>query len=947
MINWRRAFVSALVALIVILPIVSIGSSGRPAYAQGDDSVAEIMAQMSAEEKVGQLFLVSFPGSEVADGGIVDQLIREYHVGGVVLKPENGNIVNEGDTIEQVTGLIGQLQQVAWQATFPMTDTEETEEPSSPYVPLFVAVNHGGNGYPSTSVVNGTTPLPSQMALGATWDLKHAGAVGAIVGQELRALGVNMLLGPSLDVLETPRPESAGDLGVRTFGGDPFWVGEMGKAYIEGVHLGSEGQVAVIAKHFPGLGSSNRSLDEEVPTVQRTLEKLRQVDLAPFFAAVQADDPAARPEGVLVSHIRFRGLEGDRFITTRPVSVDSQGQVLKRLLELAELESWRTAGGLTVSDELGMRALQRFYDPSEGTFNGRRIAREAFLAGNDVLYLSQFALGEDWGQRLQNVTSTISFFQDKYNSEPSFQTAVDEAVARILRAKLSLYDGRFSYWETQPDPIQAQEEIGGSQELLGPISRDAITLLSPPSLDMVPPPPSSEDNIVIFTDARAQQPCSVCAAEPAVDPKFLEDRMIQLYGPGGGTGQVQPGRVNSFTFDQLLTYLDAFPVAPTPTPSADEESTPTPTLTEYIDMTLQNADWILFGMLDVPHGSQSADAVQRFLAERADALRDPYLVVLGYDAPYYLDATEIDKLDAYYVTYTRIEPFIETSLRALFGEFVPGGASPVSVMGIDYDLVTQVSPDPDQKIPVFIDDRPTDDQTPIPPELEVGDELQLYTGTIVDHNGNPVPDGTPVNFFFTYPKEGLEQSVMETTSDGIAETALTLDRTGELHVFIQADPVPRSLALQITIRKGEPAVIITPTPSPTEPPPTSTPTPNPNEPTDTAEPTSTPWQGDDVIPGNDVGLLDLTLALLGVSMVGSGAYYLMRSDRAPASQALRVALYSIIGGLALYLIYALFLPGGSQLRRQGGICATGWITFLGSVLPLFLFWLLGREKDLE
>ena len=94
---------------------------------------------------------------------------------------------------------------------------------------------------------------------------------------------------------------------------------------------------------------------------------------------------------------------------------------------------------MTVSDGLGVRALRRFYDPSEQIFNARRIAQEAFFAGNDLLFLSQFALSDDWEERIANVKSTITFFRDKYDRDPSFQVLVDEAVARILRLKLSLY----------------------------------------------------------------------------------------------------------------------------------------------------------------------------------------------------------------------------------------------------------------------------------------------------------------------------------------------------------------------------------------------------------------------------------------------------------------------------------------------------------------------------
>ena len=92
---------------------------------------------------------------------------------------------------------------------------------------------------PDDQILNGLTPLPSQMAIGATWDTNLAEETGVLLGREIAGLGFNLILNPSLDVLENPNGEGKGDLGVRTFGGDPFWVGEMGKAYIKGLHLGS------------------------------------------------------------------------------------------------------------------------------------------------------------------------------------------------------------------------------------------------------------------------------------------------------------------------------------------------------------------------------------------------------------------------------------------------------------------------------------------------------------------------------------------------------------------------------------------------------------------------------------------------------------------------------------------------------------------------------------
>jgi beta-N-acetylhexosaminidase len=976
----RRAVALTLVAVMSLASIPLGGSLSSSLQAQEEDQVALIMEQMSSAAKVGQLFLVTFPGSEVTEDSAVAELISEYHVGGVVLRQENGNIVNEGDTPTQVATLVTQLQETAWQTTHPVTGTV-----SDPFVPLLIAVDQEGNGVPFTSIVNGVTPLPSQMALGATWNVSHTATVGEIVGRELGAVGVNVLLGPSLDVLEDPRPASSGDLGVRTFGGEPFWVGQMGKAYIRGVHLGAEGRMAVVAKHFPGLGSSDRSLDEELSTVQRTLEKLKQVDLAPFFAVAQARDPLSRPDGILVSHIRFQGLEGGRFITTSPISVDSN--VLQQLLALPEMSTWREAGGVTLSDELGLRALRRFYAPGEQSFNGRRIAQDAFLAGNDLLFLSHFSLNDEWEDQMANVGSTITFFREKYASEPSFQKQVDEAVARILRLKLSLSDGTFSLARARPDVESASQAIEPDIEAVSSIARDAITLLSPPSPDLVPSPPTREDRIVIFTDARESRPCATCEPVPYIDRRTLQETIVQFYGPDA-TGQVDPQLISSFTFDQLETYLGAPAAPPTVTLSTAEIVTPTPVPPSPVGVALENADWVVFGMLNPQRGTPQSDVVNRFLAERADALRDPHVVVMAFDAPYCLDATEISKLSAYYAAYSHLTLFVRTSVRALFGEFVPQGDPPVTVTGISYDLLIRTSPDPEQTIPIYYSvSKPVreGEGTPVPseqeepaaqpteegqpaaeptqegqptaePRLEKGDQLRLHTGEILDHNGHAVPDGTPVQFVFDYPQEGLEQSVLATTRNGIAEATLTLDRTGRLDISVQADPVPRKVALQITIQEGGPATIVTPTPSPTPiPTPTSTPKPTPT-PTREPPPSPTPVvtsepaiEEPEPSPKQEARILDLALALVGALVVGSSGYYAMRLGDRTVTRALRVALWCIIGGLALYVIYVLglsYLGGGglSFLDGRGETWAAGGAALVGSAITLLLAWLVDQRK---
>ena len=139
------------------------------------------------------------------------------------------------------------LQQIETDAVGP-----QGADAGGEYLPLLIALKGGNDGYPDSQLITDLTNLPSEMTIGATWQPQLARTTGITLGKELSLIGINLYLGPSLDVLEQPNPGTTGDLGARTFGGDPFWVGEMGQAYIQGIHQGSGSKVAVIATHFPG-----------------------------------------------------------------------------------------------------------------------------------------------------------------------------------------------------------------------------------------------------------------------------------------------------------------------------------------------------------------------------------------------------------------------------------------------------------------------------------------------------------------------------------------------------------------------------------------------------------------------------------------------------------------------------------------------------------------------
>ncbi|MGQ9515790.1 MAG: glycoside hydrolase family 3 protein, partial [Anaerolineae bacterium] len=699
---------------VVCTALLSILLAGMPAagYAQptprlnpADDAVEQMIAQMTVEERVGQLFLVTFIGNQAPPDSDIAELIQTYRVGGVVLLASNGNIVNRGNTPHQTAELVNQLQQLALSAPpleskYPplppagvITPTQSTTPTGEVHVPLFIAVDHEGDGYPYTRLRSGFTPVPSNMAIGATWSPALAEAIGTIVGTELRAVGINMLLGPSLDVLDTPRPGGRGDMGIRTFGGDPYWVSALGEAYIRGVHLGSAGGILTVAKHFPGNGGSDRRPDEEISTVNKSLKELYRIELAPFFA-VTKEPKLGSPsvtDALMTSHIRYRGFQGNIRQLTRPISFDAQN--LPALMQLPEFAPWRDAGGLLVSDALGVPAVRKYYDPQLQTFPYRQIAQEAFLAGNDLLTLSQFALHDDWTEQFENIKATITFFQEKYVSDANFRARVDDSLRRILALKLRLYPS-FSAEDVLVDPNAAQDAAGEGLSVVSDVAKQALTLIYPGPgelADRLPSPPLSDEPIVIFTDVREVSDCpdaGLCPSFTLLGITDFEEQIMKLYGPAG-TGQVRPERITSFRFADLWAYLH---------PEAGESSAAS---RKAIESALADAQWVVFVMLDIdPTHYPASAALRDFLREGETLLRNKNVLVFAMAEPYYLDTTEISKLTAYYGLYSKMPPFIEVAVRTLFQEITPRGASPVSIAGINYDLISVTEPDPDQIIQV-------------------------------------------------------------------------------------------------------------------------------------------------------------------------------------------------------------------------------------------------------
>ena len=199
--------------------------------------------------------------------------------------------------------------------------------------------------------VRGATALPSNMAIGASGSEALARRKGGITALEARALGVDWVFAPVLDL--ATRPDNP-IVNVRAYGADPALAARLAGAYMQG--LNSQGALSCV-KHFPGHGDTAADSHLELPAVAGNLAALEELELRPFAAL------ARRADAVMAAHLMLPELD-----PAAPASL-SKGILTGLLRDRLGF------GGLIVTDALEMKAVSA--DPAAGV--------RAFVAGADAL----------------------------------------------------------------------------------------------------------------------------------------------------------------------------------------------------------------------------------------------------------------------------------------------------------------------------------------------------------------------------------------------------------------------------------------------------------------------------------------------------------------------------------------------------------------------------------
>ncbi|GAA2214313.1 hypothetical protein GCM10009850_097780 [Nonomuraea monospora] len=310
--------------------------------APAQSPVQRVLARMSVEEKVGQLFMPVLYGTAADTVSGENQaryaaqtpakVIAKYHLGGVILFPQN--VRSAG----QVVGLTNGMQR------------------ASKEVPLLIGTDQENGLVSRMSAL--MTDFPGAAEIGATKDTGLARDVAEATGEELRALGVNLDFAPVADVNVNPRNPV---IGRRAYGNDPQKVAKMVSAAVKGF---ADAKIAATAKHFPGHGDTSVDSHTGLPVIKHTKAEWERIDAPPFKAAI-----AAGVDAVMSAHLVFPKLDpsGDPATLSKPILTG----LLREKLGF---------NGVISTDALNMAGVRKKYNDGE-------IAVRAVLAGADLLLM--------------------------------------------------------------------------------------------------------------------------------------------------------------------------------------------------------------------------------------------------------------------------------------------------------------------------------------------------------------------------------------------------------------------------------------------------------------------------------------------------------------------------------------------------------------------------------
>ena len=348
-----------------------------------DNDIEEMLGDMTLEEKVCQLFMVTPEaltgvGTVTQAGTATQEAVNAYPVGGVIYFSQN---LQDPD---QTRTMLENTQRYAMERTG---------------IPIFLSVDEEGGQVArvGSNPAFGVEKIGNMSDVGSRGDTQEAYEIGSTIGTYLSDLGFNMDAAPDTDVLTNPENQV---VKYRSFGSDPELVARMAAAELKG--LNDQGIIGMY-KHFPGHGGTTADSHEGYAYVDDTLGELKSGAFIPFQDGIDNGIQV-----IMVSHISCPNVTGDNTPAT-----------LSEMMITDILRGEMGFDGMVITDALNMGAITAQYSSSEA-------AVAALNAGADMLLMP-----EDFQSAYKGVLSAVE-------SGTVSEERIDESVRRILEVKVPL-----------------------------------------------------------------------------------------------------------------------------------------------------------------------------------------------------------------------------------------------------------------------------------------------------------------------------------------------------------------------------------------------------------------------------------------------------------------------------------------------------------------------------
>lgn len=594
---------------LVAGPAAGAGSSG------GGGDAASIVAGMTMDEKIGQLLQPDFRDwqqeGEAAPTGLTEMndevagIVEDYHLGGVILFAEN--VVETEQTL---------LLTRAYQET-------------SPDVPLLITIDQEGGIV--TRLQSGTMHA-GNMALGATRSEKSARQTGKVLGQELKALGINTNFAPVLDVNVNPDNPV---IGVRSFSSDPQLVSDLGIALIEGT---TKAGTTATAKHFPGHGDTAVDSHYGLPRVDKTLEELEEVELYPFQQAIDAGSL----DMIMTAHIQYPELDD-----TTAVSIEDGSEVILPATLSSKILTDLLRGdmgfeGVVVTDAMNMEGVAQHFGQKEASVL-------TLIAGADIALMpvTMRSLAD-----VAELEALIDMIYEAINAGDLTEEAIDEKVERIISVKID--QGLFGKQPSLKKQLRTAERIVGSKTNLriqARVAEAAVTLVRNED-DTLPYEPSRHAEVLLLAPFDYQADAMEHTVLSLIDDKTIPS--VQVTAVDYEEEQVIGPDVEALIDDADYVIAGSYVVRNDPAQEGGEIGDPE-----------DPEDW----PITYPR-SAMLHAQDQGIPFLAMSLRNPYDVA---------NFPEADAAMAVYGFKALPAPNIPAGIRAAFGAVNPSGLLPVDV----------------------------------------------------------------------------------------------------------------------------------------------------------------------------------------------------------------------------------------------------------------------------